>query len=132
MLLFGLISEYSGVLPQAIEYYLLTQPYLILELIFLLIAAAFSWQTLWNGLKGLAKLQANSDSGAAVAVLAAAVHSVFLLFTAGSVEAAGEMIFPLHILFIPIHLQFCGKHIIIIPVSIIFFIDLRGARFPAA
>lgn len=99
MLLFGLISEYSGVLPQAIEYYLLTQPYLILELIFLLIAAAFSWQTLWNGLKGLAKLQANSDSGAAVAVLAAAVHSVFLLFTAGSVEAGQLHIYaPLAVL----------------------------------
>ncbi len=88
LLLFGLISEYSAILPAFIPYYLLTQPYLILELIFLLVAAGFSWQVLWNGVRGLVRLQANSDSAAAIAVAAAVVQTAVLLFTPERVESA--------------------------------------------
>lgn len=99
MLLFGLLSEYNAILPSFISYYLLTQPYLILELIFLVIAGAFSWPVLLNGLKGLVRLQANSDSGVAVAVVASAVHTVLLLFSTGRVEAASLHLYaPLAVL----------------------------------
>lgn len=99
MLLFGLISEYNGILPSFIPYYLLTQPYLILELIFLLIAGAFSWPVLLNGLKGLIRLQANSDSGVAVAVVASAIHTVLLLFSTARVDTASLHLYaPLAVL----------------------------------
>ena len=99
MLLFGLISEYNGILPSFISYYLLTQPYLILELIFLLIAGAFSWPVLLNGLKGLIRLQANSDSGVAVAVVASAIHTVLLLFSTARVDTASLHLYaPLAVL----------------------------------
>ena len=99
MLLFGLISEYSGVLPAAIPYYLLTQPYLILELIFLVLAAGFSWPVLWNGVRGLFRLQANSDSGAAVAAVASIVQTAALLFAADRVESAAVHLYaPLAVL----------------------------------
>lgn len=88
MLLFGLLSEYSGILPAFLPYYLLTQPYLILEFIFLLVSCAFSWPVLWNGLKGLVKLKANSDSGVAIAAAAGVIHTALLLFFTGSVESA--------------------------------------------
>ena len=88
MLLFGLLSEYSGILPAFLPYYLLTQPYLILEFIFLLVSCAFSWPVLWNGLKGLVKLRANSDSGVAIAAAAGVIHTALLLFFTGSVESA--------------------------------------------
>ena len=99
MLLFGLISEYSGVLPAAIPYYLLTEPYLILELIFLVLAAGFSWPVLWNGVRGLFRLQANSDSGAAVAAVASIVQTAALLFAADRVESAAVHLYaPLAVL----------------------------------
>ena len=99
MLLFGLISEYSGVLPAAIPYYLLTEPYLILEMIFLVLAAGFSWPVLWNGVRGLFRLQANSDSGAAVAAVASIVQTAALLFAADRVESAAVHLYaPLAVL----------------------------------
>ena len=99
MLLFGLISEYSGVLPAAIPYYLLTQPYLILELIFLVLAAGFSWPVLWNGVRGLFRLQANSDSGVAVAAAVSIVQTAALLFAADRVESAAVHLYaPLAVL----------------------------------
>ena len=99
MLLFGLISEYSGVLPAAIPYYLLTEPYLILELIFLVLAAGFSWPVLWNGVRGLFRLQANSDSGAAVAAVVSIVQTAALLFAADRVESAAVHLYaPLAVL----------------------------------
>ena len=99
MLLFGLISEYSGVLPAAIPYYLLTEPYLILEMIFLVLAAGFSWPVLWNGVRGLFRLQANSDSGAAVAAVVSIVQTAALLFAADRVESAAVHLYaPLAVL----------------------------------
>ena len=56
------------------------QTYLILNVIFLMIAILFNGQTLLNGLKGLFFLRANSDSGVAVAALVAEVHALVLAF----------------------------------------------------
>lgn len=99
MLVFGLLSEYNAILPSFIPYYLLTQPYLILELIFLIIAGAFSWPVLYNGVRGLVRLHANSDSAAAIAAVAAAVQTVLLLFSTDQLESAAVHLYaPLAVL----------------------------------
>lgn len=99
MLVFGLLSEYNAILPSFIPYYLLTQPYLILELIFLIIAGAFSWPVLYNGGRGLVRLHANSDSAAAIAAVAAAVQTVLLLFSTDQLESAAVHLYaPLAVL----------------------------------
>lgn len=99
MLVFGLLSEYNAILPSFIPYYLLTQPYLILELIFLIIAGAFSWPVLYNGVRGLVRLHANSDSAAAIATAAAAVQTVLLLFSTDQLESAAVHLYaPLAVL----------------------------------
>ena len=99
MLVFGLLSEYNAILPSFIPYYLLTQPYLILELIFLSIAGAFSWPVLYNGVRGLVRLHANSDSAAAIAAVAAAVQTVLLLFSTDQLESAAVHLYaPLAVL----------------------------------
>lgn len=99
MLVFGLLSEYNAILPSFIPYYLLTQPYLILELIFLIIAGAFSWPVLYNGVRGLVRLHANSDSAAAIAAAAAAVQTVLLLFSTDQLESAAVHLYaPLAVL----------------------------------
>ena len=99
MLVFGLLSEYNAILPSFIPYYLLTQPYLILELIFLIIAGAFSWPVLYNGVRGLVRLHANSDSAAAIATVAAAVQTVLLLFSTDQLESAAVHLYaPLAVL----------------------------------
>ena len=41
---------------------------------------AFCWPALWNGLKGLVRLQANSDSAVAVAAVAALLQSAAAFF----------------------------------------------------
>ena len=99
MLVFGLLSEYNAILPSFIPYYLLTQPYLILELIFLIIAGAFSWPVLYNGVRGLVRLHANSDSAAAITAVAAAVQTVLLLFSTDQLESAAVHLYaPLAVL----------------------------------
>lgn len=99
MLVFGLLSEYNAILPSFIPYYLLTQPYLILELIFLIIAGAFSWPVLYNGVRGLVRLHANSDSAAAIAAVASAVQTVLLLFSTDQLESAAVHLYaPLAVL----------------------------------
>lgn len=99
MLVFGLLSEYNAILPSFIPYYLLTQPYLILELIFLIIAGAFSWPVLYNGVRGLVRLHANNDSAAAIAAAAAAVQTVLLLFSTDQLESAAVHLYaPLAVL----------------------------------
>jgi len=85
--IFGFLGEQSARLPQAIQVGLNTQTYLILNLIFLLIATAFSGKTILNGIKALFVFQANTDSAVAVADIAVLVQSVALMFSPQSVES---------------------------------------------
>lgn len=54
--------------------------YVILSLVFLIVAAGVCYKTVGNGLKALFSAKANSDSGVAVAVLAALVQTAASLF----------------------------------------------------
>lgn len=75
LLAIGLFGEYSGLLPAAVRVTLDTQTYLILNLVFLLIAAAFSITPLLDGIRALFRFQANSDTALSAAVLAAVIQS---------------------------------------------------------
>ncbi len=85
LFIFGFLGEYYSLLPQSIQVSLGIQPYLILNLIFLLIATGFCIGPIINGIKGLFLFQANSDSAAALADIAAIIQSTALLFTQDSV-----------------------------------------------
>lgn len=78
---FSVLWEHPGVLPSALHNLVTEQALLATQLIFLVVAAAFSATAVWNGLQGLFTFQANSDSAAAVAVLATAAQAVAFLFT---------------------------------------------------
>lgn len=77
----GFLGEMTGLLPAEISFDFGVQPYLIVNLVFLLIACAFSITPILNGIKGLFTLQANSDSAVAVASIAAIIQSVALFFS---------------------------------------------------
>lgn len=79
LLLVGFLAEHPAVLPPELHTVLDGGAYPVLQLVFLFIAAAFSFPTFWNGLRGLTSFQANSDSAAAVAVLAVLIQTVVLL-----------------------------------------------------
>lgn len=84
---FGFLAEYYGLLPQSVQVSLGMQPYLILNLIFLVIATAFCIGPVINGIKGLFLFQANSDSAMALADVAAIIQSVALFFAQDSVQS---------------------------------------------
>ena len=88
LLVLGVLGEMTSLLPEAIRGALPTQTYLILNLIFLGVASVFCWVTIFNGIKSMARLQANSDSGVAVAAVAALIQSVALLFSPESVASS--------------------------------------------
>ena len=71
------------------------QTYLILNVIFLMIAILFNGQTLLNGLKGLFFLRANTDSGVAIAALVAEVHALVLAFVPERVTDASLHLYVL-------------------------------------
>ena len=81
LLAVGILSEHPAILPPEVHMFFDGPSGLVIQLIFLLIAAAFNYPTFWNGLKGLTSFQANVDSAVAVAVLAALVQNAVLLFT---------------------------------------------------
>ena len=60
-------------------------PYLILNLLLVLIPAAVCFKTIVNGIKALCSLQGNTDSGISIAVLATLIHAVSLFFGGGMV-----------------------------------------------
>ncbi|WBY63744.1 MAG: hypothetical protein ACFWUD_02615 [Thermocaproicibacter melissae] len=78
---FSIAWEHSSLLPAQLHSVYTEKSFLIIELIFLTASAAFSIPAIQNGLSGLFRLQANSDSAVAVAVLTALAHNVSLLFT---------------------------------------------------
>lgn len=88
LLLFGVLGEMTSIMPKAIRLEIPTQTYLILNLIFLGIASLFCAVTIFNGLKSMVRLQANSDSGVAVAAVAALLQSVALLFAPESIASS--------------------------------------------
>lgn len=79
LLLVGLLAEHPAVLPPELHTILDGSSYPFIQLVFLAIAAGFSYPALWNGIRGLTSFQANADSAAAVAVLAALIQNVVLL-----------------------------------------------------
>ncbi|MBW7572757.1 HAD family hydrolase [Caproiciproducens faecalis] len=89
LLAFGILRDYASLLPAGILNLIGAQPYIILNLVFLLVAAAFSITPILNGLKGLAVFQANADSGVAVAVVAALIQNAALLFSVQSLQTGG-------------------------------------------
>jgi hypothetical protein len=79
LILVGIVAEHPAVLPPELHMILDGPSYPFIQIVFLLIAAGFSYPTFWNGIRGLTSFQANADSAAAVAVLAALVQNVVLL-----------------------------------------------------
>lgn len=82
LIAFSIAWEHPAYLPPALHNLYSSQACLSVHLIFLLIAAAFCAPAVWNGIRGLFCFQANSDSAASLAVLAAAIENV-VFFTAG-------------------------------------------------
>jgi hypothetical protein len=78
---FSIAWEHSSLLPAQLHSVYTEKSFLIIELIFLTLSTVFSIPAIQNGLSGLFRLQANSDSAVAVAVIAALAHNVSLLFT---------------------------------------------------
>ena len=86
LFLFGFLGEYTGILPQFLQVGLETQTYLILNLIFLFLAGAFSVPPILNGIRGLFTFQANSDSAVAISFLAAVLQTAVLFSTQKSLS----------------------------------------------
>ena len=81
--------EHPSLLPAQIHSTYTAQNFMIVQLIFLTASAAFCAPVMRSGISGLLRLQANSDSAVAVAVLAALAQNVVSLF-AGS-PAGGRL-----------------------------------------
>lgn len=79
LFLVGVVAEHPAVLPPDLHTLLDGPSYPFIQLVFLVVAAAFSFPAFWNGIKGLTSFQANGDSAAAVAVLAALIQNIVLL-----------------------------------------------------
>ncbi len=77
----AVVWEQPALLPGMLHNLHTAQNCLIVQLILLAASAVFCLPTIRNGLWGLFRLQANSDSAAAVAVLAAAVQNTVFLLT---------------------------------------------------
>jgi hypothetical protein len=79
LILLSVFYEYPAFLTPELHSLLTSQFYLIVSGVFLLVSALFSATGLWNGLKGLFRFQANSDSAVAVAVLTCLAQDILLL-----------------------------------------------------
>lgn len=77
----AVLWEHSSLLPRELHSFCSGQTGLVIQLIFLFLSGLFCAPAIWNGLRGLFSLQANSDSGVAVAVLAACAENVLFLCT---------------------------------------------------
>lgn len=86
MLFWGFVSERSGMLPAFLRADVLPLAYLITNLCLLTIAIVFCRKTVLGGIRALVGLQANSDSGVAVAAVAAWIQGAALLFQTQEVE----------------------------------------------
>ena len=85
LLILGLICERGELLPVVRDYDISPLAYFIINLSFVIIAVAFSLPAVLNGIKGLFKLHANSDSGIAVACTAVLIQSVAVFFAPDAV-----------------------------------------------
>jgi hypothetical protein len=82
----GFLGEMAGVIPQDFQISLGIQPYLIINLVFLVIPVIFCIPAIFNGIKSLFIFQANSDSAVAIASVATIIQGVALLFSQESVK----------------------------------------------
>ncbi len=73
--------EYASALPAELHTLFTPQKCLVVSLIFLALTVLFCIPAIWNGLQGLFRFQANSDSTAAVAALAALMENIVFLCT---------------------------------------------------
>lgn len=80
LLVWGLLSEKFGMLPDFLQMEIPSLVYLIVNACFLLVAVGFCWNTVWGGIKSLVRLQASSDSAVAVAAVASLVQSGTMFF----------------------------------------------------
>ena len=78
---FAVTWEHLALLPAGLHNLYTAQNCLIVQLILLIASAAFCIPTILSGLRGLFRLQANSDSAVAVAVIAAAAQNAIFLST---------------------------------------------------
>lgn len=86
MLFWGFVSERSGMLPAFLRAEVLPLAYLITNLCLLTMAIVFCRKTVLGGIRALVSLQANADSGVAVAAAAAWIQGAALLFQTQEVE----------------------------------------------
>lgn len=86
MLFWGFVSERSGMLPTFLRADVLPLAYLITNLCLFTIAVIFCRKTVFGGIRALARLQANADSGVAVAAVAAWIQGAVMLFQTHEVE----------------------------------------------
>lgn len=85
LLIAGFLSEYTHVGSLKLHLSSGPMPYLISNLLFLLLAAAFNLKSIFHGFRGLFRLRANPDSGIAVASAAAVIQSVAAFFFQDSI-----------------------------------------------
>ena len=78
---FAVAWEHPSLLPAGLHKAYTAQNCLIVQLVLLIVSAVFCAPTILNGLRGLFRLQANSESAVAVAVLAAAAQNAVFIFT---------------------------------------------------
>lgn len=86
MLFWGFVSERSGMLPAFLRAEVLPLAYLITNLCLLTMVIVFCRKTVLGGIRALVSLQANADSGVAVAAAAAWIQGFALLFQTQEVE----------------------------------------------
>lgn len=85
LLLAGFLSEYTHIGSLKLHLSSGPIPYLISNLVFLLLATAFNLKSILHGFRGLFRLRANPDSGIAVATTAAVIQSIAAFFFQESV-----------------------------------------------
>ena len=78
---YSIAWEYASALPAELHTLFTPQKCLVVSLIFLALTVLFCIPAVWNGLQGLFRFQANSDSTAAVAALAALTENIVFLCT---------------------------------------------------
>ena len=79
MLVFSFAYEHLTLLPAEIHNVYTSQVFLIIQFVFLLMASAFCFPAISNGIKGIFKFKINADSAVSVAVAVTAVQNIVLL-----------------------------------------------------
>ena len=74
--LFGLMGEFTNLFPWHFSEETTGTVYMTLNLIFLVISIGFCMRMIWSGLKSLFRFKANSDSGLALAAVAALIQAI--------------------------------------------------------